>query len=105
MTGLDHYSTVLWHLNEKDHLYSLCLRLKYGFSDCYQFYIVKGNYYSFIGANERAINSFRKALEVDKRAIYALFLEGHDWLTLNNVDEAEKSFEKLLNFDPDSYMS
>lgn len=74
------------------------------FTDSYQYHIVKGNYYSFTGANEKAISSFRQAFEIDNRASYALFLEGHDWLSLNNIEEAELNFRKLLNLDPESYM-
>ena len=43
-------------------------------------------------------------MRVDSTNSYALFLEGHDWLSLNNLDEAEKAFEKLSSLDPDSFM-
>lgn len=102
--GYDQYSTVLWHLSQKDLLLSLHLKFKVNFPNTSQYYVIKGNYYSFTGANEKAIYSFRQAYEVDKSATYALFLEGHDWLSLNNIDEAEKTFEKLYRLDPDSYM-
>lgn len=104
LDGYDQYSTVLWHLNQKDKLLSLYLKFKANHHNTSQYYIIKGNYYSFTGANEKAIYSFRQASEVDKSATYALFLEGHDWLSLNNIDEAEKAFEKLSRLDPDSYM-
>ena len=102
--GFDQYSTILWHLNEKDKLFALYLKLKKMNDNSSQYFIVKGNYYSFNGANEKAINSFRHAIHLDLKATYALFLEGHDWLSLNNVDEAEKAFEKLYRLDSDSYM-
>lgn len=94
----------MWHLNEKDKLFALYLKLKKHHCSSSQYYIVKGNYYSFNGANEKAINSFRQAVDVDIAASYALFLEGHDWLSLNNVEEAEKAFEKLYRLDPETYM-
>jgi len=75
------------------------------FNTSAEYFITKGNYHSFMGANEKAICSFRKALEVDPEATYALFLEGHDWLSLNNVDEAEVVFDKLSRLDSDSFMS
>lgn len=104
MEGYDHYSTVLWHLNNKEELFALYLRFKENFINTSQYYIIRGNYFSFTGANEKAIQSFRQALEADNTASYALFLEGHDWLSLNNIEEAEKAFEKLSRLDPESYM-
>jgi tetratricopeptide (TPR) repeat protein len=105
LEGQDQYSTVLWHLNNKEELFALYLKFKKQFLYSSQYYIIRGNYYSFTGANEKAIQSFRQALETDKAASYALFLEGHDWLSLNNIEEAEKAFESLSRFNPDSYMS
>lgn len=43
-------------------------------------------------------------MRVDRAATYALFLEGHDWLSLNNLEEAEKAFEKLSSLEPESFM-
>ena len=102
--GYDQYSTILWHLNLKDELFALYLKFKDKYPGTSQYYIIKGNYYSFTGANEKAIQSFRQALETDSGFSYALFLEGHDWLSLNKVDEAEKAFEELSHLEPDSYM-
>ena len=85
-------------------MFALYLKLKKYIGISSQYYIVKGNYYSFNGANEKAINSFRQAIDLDSTATYALFLEGHDWLSLNNVDEAEKAFEKLYRLDSETYM-
>lgn len=102
--GFDQYSTILWHLNEKDKLFALYLYLKKYHCHSSQYYIVKGNHYSFNGANEKAINSFRQAINFYSSATYALFLEGHDWLSLNNVEEAERAFERLCRLDPETYM-
>ena len=104
LEGYDQFSTILWHSNNKDELFALYLKFKDQFFNTSQYYIIRGNYYSFTGANEKAIQSFRQAIEVDSNALYALFLEGHDWLSLNNVEEAEKSFEKLSRLDSESYM-
>jgi len=104
VVGFDQYSTILWHLSEKDKLFALYLKLKKYYSNSSQYYIVKGNYYSFNGANEKAINSFRQASNLDSTAIYALFLEGHDWLSLNNLEEAESAFERLCRLDSETFM-
>lgn len=95
----------MWHLNEKDSLFALVLKSKLLYYGSVEHWIVKGNYFSFMGANEKAIQCFRKAFEVSPdAATYAIFLEGHDWLSLNNIDEAECSFEKLSRLIPDSFM-
>lgn len=93
----------MWHLNKKDELFALYLKFKANFNNSAQYYVIKGNYHSFSGANEKAIRSFRKA-QIEYDSNYALFLEGHDWLTLNNIDEAHNAFETLSKKLPDSYM-
>lgn len=66
--------------------------------------VVQGNYFSCIMANEKAIECFRKAQELNENYGYSYFLEGYDWLSLNNLDEAEKSFSRLRKIEPDNFM-
>ncbi len=101
---VDLYSTVLWHLNEKEALYALSLKCKQNWPESPETFVVQGNYFSSILANEKAIESFRKAQSSDENYGYSYFLEGYDWLSLNNLIEAENSFSRLRKIQPDSFM-
>lgn len=101
----DLYSTVLWHLNEKAVLFAVTLDCNRKWPNTPESMVVQGNYYSLIMANEMAIECFRKAHELDENYGYSYFLEGYDWLSLNNLDEAENAFAKLRKIEPENYMS
>ena len=96
---------MLWHLNEKEKLFALSLDCKTHWPNEPESYVVQGNYFSSIVANEKAIELLRKAHDCDSNYSYAFFLEGYDWLSLNNLDEAEMAFNNLRKIDPDGFMS
>lgn len=97
------YSTLLWHLREKNTLYTLSSQLVSKFPDRPETWCVTGNYFSLIKNHTEAIKAFSKAIELNPKFTYAYTLQGHEY-TANEIFETAKEFyRKAIACDPYHY--
>eukprot|EP00397_Hematodinium_sp_SG-2012_P013573 GEMP01013788.1.p1 GENE.GEMP01013788.1~~GEMP01013788.1.p1 ORF type:complete len:645 (+),score=132.39 GEMP01013788.1:132-2066(+) len=103
VSGLEYYSTVLWHL-KKDidctHLAQQILqwdRLKP------EVWCVLGNCFSLQNEHDVAIKFFKRAIQIDPAFCYAYTLCGHEFVSNEKFDNAIPMFEQALSIDPRHY--
>lgn len=100
---LEIYSTLLWHLREKNTLYTLSSQLVSRFPSKPETWCVTGNYFSLIKNHPEAIKAFSKAIELNPKFTYAYTLQGHEY-TANEIFETAKEFyRKAIACDPHHY--
>ena len=99
LTGLEYFSSVLWHLKDQFkccNLAHLCLE------QC-QFapetWVVLGNTFSLQKEHETAIKFFNRATQINPAFSYSYTLAGHEYVDNENFTEANNCFKKALAFD------
>ena len=99
LTGLEYFSSVLWHLKDQFkccNLAHLCLE------QC-QFapetWVVLGNTFSLQKEHETAIKFFTRATQINPAFAYSYTLAGHEYVDNENFTEANNCFKKALAFD------
>ena len=99
LTGLEYFSSVLWHLKDQFkccNLAHLCLE------QC-QFapetWVVLGNTFSLQKEHETAIKFFNRATQINPAFAYSYTLAGHEYVDNENFTEANNCFKKALAFD------
>ena len=99
LTGLEYFSSVLWHLKDQFkccNLAHLCLE------QC-QFapetWVVLGNTFSLQKEHETAIKFFNRATQINPAFTYSYTLAGHEYVENENFTEANNCFKKALAYD------
>ena len=99
LTGLEYFSSVLWHLKDQFkccNLAHLCLE------QC-QFapetWVVLGNTFSLQKEHETAIKFFNRATQINPAFAYSYTLAGHEYVDNENFTEANNCFKKALAYD------
>ena len=99
LTGLEYFSSVLWHLKDQFkccNLAHLCLE------QC-QFapetWVVLGNTFSLQKEHETAIKFFNRATQINPAFAYSYTLAGHEYVENENFTEANNCFKKALAYD------
>ena len=99
LTGLEYFSSVLWHLKDQFkccNLAHLCLE------QC-QFapetWVVLGNTFSLQKEHETAIKFFNRATQINPAFAYSYTLAGPEYGDNENFTEANNCFKKALAFD------
>lgn len=65
--------------------------------------IVVGNYYSIKHQHEKAAMYFKRALQMDERALSAWTLLGHEFLELKNTSAAITAYRRAVDIQPTEY--
>ena len=99
LTGLEYYSSVLWHLKDQ---YKCCNLAHHCLEQC-QFspetWVVLGNTFSLQKEHETAIKFFIRATQINPAFAYSYTLAGHEYVENENFSEANNCFKKALAFD------
>ena len=99
LTGLEYYSSVLWHLKDQ---YKCCNLAHHCLEQC-QFspetWVVLGNTFSLQKEHETAIKFFIRATQINPAFAYSYTLAGHEYVENENFSEASNCFKKALAFD------
>lgn len=100
---MDHYSNVLYVMDEKTKLAFLAQLAtsvdKYRPETC----CVIGNYYSLKSEHEKAVMYFRRALSLDRSFLQAWTLMGHEYVELKNTHAAIESYRRAVDVNRKDY--
>lgn len=103
LDGLDIYSNILYVLNERPKLAflaHLCSSVdKFRPESC----VVIGNYYSLLSQHEKAVQYFRRALQLDRSCLSAWTLMGHEYVELKNTHAAIESYRRAVDINRRDY--
>lgn len=101
--GLEYYSTVLWHLKDDIALATLAHELtetdrKHPASWC-----ASGNCLSLNHEYDKAIQAFKRAIQLAPESDYAFTLLGNEYSLIDELERAMACFRKALQLNPRSY--
>lgn len=103
LDSLDIYSNILYVLNERPKLAflaHLCSSVdKFRPESC----VVVGNYYSLLSQHEKAVQYFRRALQLDRSCLSAWTLMGHEYVELKNTHAAIESYRRAVDINRRDY--
>lgn len=102
-TGMELYSTALWHLNKEVELSYLAQELVHSNRTAPQTWVVVGNCFSAAKDHEAALTCFQRATQVAPDFTYAYTLAGHEYIASENFDKATACFRHALRSDPRHY--
>ncbi|CAF0831303.1 unnamed protein product [Adineta steineri] len=101
--GLEYYSTVLWHLKDDIALATLAHELtetdrKHPASWC-----ASGNCLSLNHEYDKAIQAFKRAIQLAPECDYAYTLLGNEYSLIDELERAMACFRKAIQLNPRSY--
>ncbi|CAF0843027.1 unnamed protein product [Adineta ricciae] len=101
--GLEYYSTVLWHLKDDIALATLAHELtetdrKHPASWC-----ASGNCLSLNHEYDKAIQAFKRAIQLAPESDYAYTLLGNEYSLIDELERAMACFRKAIQLNPRSY--
>jgi len=101
--GLEYYSTVLWHLKDDIALATLAHELtetdrKHSASWC-----ASGNCLSLNHEYDKAIQAFKRAIQLSPDSDYAYTLLGNEYSLIDELERAMACFRKAIQLNPRSY--
>ncbi|EPE27887.1 TPR-like protein [Glarea lozoyensis ATCC 20868] len=103
LDSLDHYSNILYVMNLRpklSFLAHLCSTVdKFRPESC----VVIGNYYSLLSSHEKAVQYFRRALNLDRSCLSAWTLMGHEYVELKNTHAAIESYRRAVDVNRRDY--
>lgn len=102
-SGLEYYSTALWHLREGVKLSSLAQRLLETDRLKPQVWCVVGNCFSLQHEHDQAIKCFRRAIQLDPCFAYAYTLCAHEHTASEKFDKAIQMYERAIAIDSRHY--
>ena len=65
--------------------------------------VVIGNYYSLLSSHEKAVQYFRRALNLDRSCLSAWTLMGHEYVELKNTHAAIESYRRAVDVNRRDY--
>lgn len=103
LDSLDHYSNVLYVLDNKPKLAFLAQLAtqvdKFRPETC----CIVGNYYSLQSEHEKAVMYFRRALTLDRNFLSAWTLMGHEYVEMKNTHAALESYRRAVDVNRKDY--
>ncbi|KJE93974.1 cell division cycle Cdc27 [Capsaspora owczarzaki ATCC 30864] len=103
LTGMDYYSTALWHLGRGAELSHLALELGQRFPTSAEACCVLGNNFSLQRENESAIKMLERACMLTKTNAYPFTLLGHEFAHENDYERALAFFRTAVRIDARHY--
>jgi anaphase-promoting complex subunit 3 len=105
MEELEIYSTVLWHLNDDVMLAFHAHQLVDNNFLSPEAWCAVGNSFSLQKAHKDAIKCFRRATQLEPQLAHSYSLLGHEYLEMEEFDEAGTAFRQALQVDQRHYIS
>eukprot|EP00479_Gromia_sphaerica_P006986 TRINITY_DN2163_c0_g1_i1.p1 TRINITY_DN2163_c0_g1~~TRINITY_DN2163_c0_g1_i1.p1 ORF type:complete len:263 (+),score=32.36 TRINITY_DN2163_c0_g1_i1:162-950(+) len=105
ISGLEYYSTALWHLRkevELSHLAKVASELD---RFCPETWIIVGNCFSLQQEHENSIKFFKRALQIRESNAYACTLLAHEYVKNEDFDKALTGFRNAIRHDPRHYVA
>ena len=103
LSGLEVYSTLLWHLKKEKVLAALAKRLVNDHKLSPVSWCFMGNCFSLVKNPSEALECFQRCIQLDPQFVYAYTLSGHEWLSKDDSEKAIKFFRQALSIDPRHY--
>lgn len=103
MSGLEYYTTALWHQQQEVKLSMLSQELIELDQNCPQTWCVAGNCFSLQKEHETAIKFLQRAIQVDPDFTYAYTLLGHELVLTEEMDHAMACYRSAIRIDPRHY--
>ena len=103
LDGLSEYSNTLYVLDHAEALAQLVQQFAHVGRDRPEVCCLVGNYYNQRGDHFRAVESFRRALRLDRGCVAAWILLGHEYLELKNSHAAAEMYRRALEINPQDY--
>ena len=99
LTGLEYFSSCLWHLKDQIQCCKLANNCKEQNQFAPETWIVLGNCFSLQKEHEIAIKFFKRASQINPSFAYAYTLEGHEYVENENYIKAAECYKQALNYD------
>ena len=99
LTGLEYFSSCLWHLKDQIQCCNLANNCKEQNQFAPETWIVLGNCFSLQKEHEIAIKFFKRASQINPSFAYAYTLEGHEYVENENYIKATECYKQALNYD------
>lgn len=100
LTGMEYYSSALWHLHKEVELSKLSKELMETNQSAPESWCVAGNCYSLQKEHETAIRYLERAIKIDPNFAYAYTLLGHELISAERLDQALTCFRSAVRLDP-----
>lgn len=94
-TSMEHYISVLWHLNDTAQIASIAKRWATDISSLRLSFIAHGSLLSLKGLREDAISVFERSSFLDSRSMHSQLLIANEHLALDEFDAAEQNFAQI----------
>lgn len=103
VSGMELYSTVLWHLRKETALSYLAHEVIAGDRHSPEAWCVVGNCFSLQKEHDAAIKFFERAVQVDPTFTYAHTLLGHEYVYNEDFGKALVCFRNAIQYDSRHY--
>lgn len=103
ITGLEIYSSVLWHLRMSNELSALSQSMLNFDRQSSITWCIMANAISAQRDHGTALNYLKRALSIDPNCVYAYTLQGHEYLANGDLDMAADSFRQALRINSRYY--
>ncbi|XP_041374494.1 cell division cycle protein 27 homolog [Gigantopelta aegis] len=103
ITGMEMYSTTLWHLQREVELSVLAHELTDLDKQSPEAWCATGNCFSLQKEHDVAIKFFQRAIQVDPNFAYAYTLLGHEYVFTEELDKALACFRNAIRVDTRHY--
>lgn len=103
MTGLEFYSTALWHLKKEVELSFLAQQVLEYDKLSAEAWIVVGNCFSLQKDHETALKFFRRASQLNPYMAYAYTLSAHECLANEDFEKAQAGYRHAIGVDERHY--
>lgn len=103
LDSLDHYSNILYVMNQRPKLSFLAHLATSVDAFRPETCVIVGNYYSLLSQHEKAVNYFRRALTLDRNCLSAWTLMGHEYVEMKNTHAAIESYRRAVDVNRRDY--
>ncbi|CCI39359.1 unnamed protein product [Albugo candida] len=102
-TGLDLYSTTLWHLKKQVELSFLAQKATDLNKLSPEAWCAAGNCFSLHGEHDIALSFFQRAIHLNPAFVYAYTLSGHEYVANEDYEKAANCYRHAIRVDPRHY--
>lgn len=103
LSGLEIYSSVLWHLKKDKELSCLSKEIFSMTKTDPISWCIAGNSYSLSKQHGNAIKCFKRCIQIDESFFYAYTLLGHENIITENFEHSVECFKNALSIHPRHY--
>ncbi|KAI8608697.1 hypothetical protein BC830DRAFT_1071736 [Chytriomyces sp. MP71] len=103
VSGMDVFSTALWHLRRDVQLSHLAHELVASHRDTAQAWCAVGNCFSLKREHDVALKCFNRAIQIDETYAYAHTLAGHESVAMEDSEQGLQSYRLAVRIDKRHY--